>query len=207
MKIILENIGKQYKEEWIFQNVNFEFNSGNSCVILGPNGSGKSTLLSIISSHMIPTTGILHYFNDTKELKQEEIFRSVSVCSPYIELIEEFSLDENVNFFLSFKKLIKGIYADDIAEITHLKRTGNKPLQQFSSGMKQRVKLALAILADVPVVLLDEPCANLDAEGMEWYKNLVAKYSENRLFIVSSNDQKTEFDFCNSEFHVNNFKL
>jgi len=206
MRIVLQNISKQFKEDWIFRGVNFEFTTGNSCVILGPNGSGKSTLLSIVSSHMLPTNGSVRYFDGEKELKQEDIFRSVAVCSPYIELIEEFTLVENANFFCSFKNLLKGITANDIAGITNLTKSKNKPLQQFSSGMKQRVKLALALLADVPVVLLDEPCSNLDAEGVDWYNGLINKYSENRLFLVSSNDLKFEFGFCNTVLQLMEFK-
>jgi len=206
MRIVLENISKQFKEDWIFRNINFEFNTGSSCVILGPNGSGKSTLLNIVSTHAMPTDGSIRYFDGTKELKQEEVFKVVTVCSPYIELIEEFTLAENADFFCSFKKLLKGLTAKDIAGITNLGKSKDKTLQQFSSGMKQRVKLALAILADVPVVLLDEPCSNLDAKGVEWYNALIEKYAENRLFIVSSNDLKFEFGFCNMVMRLGKFK-
>jgi ABC-type multidrug transport system ATPase subunit len=206
MKITLENIGKQYKDDWAFQHINFEFHSGEPCVVLGPNGSGKSTLINIISTHMLPTTGNIGYFNDSKKIKQEEIFKNISVCSPYIELIEEFTLLENIQLFCSFKKLLKGLIPNDLIDITQLNKTGEKKLGQFSSGMKQRVKLALAVLADVPVILLDEPCMNLDLEGIDWYKTLISKYAENRLIVVSSNSKKYEFEYCIKELHLVNFK-
>ncbi len=205
MKIALKNIGKQYKEDWVFRNVNYEFFSGESYAIIGPNGSGKSTLINIISTHLMPTIGNIIYSN-TKDLRQEDIFRNISICSPYLELIEEFTLTENFDFFFHFKKLLKCTTIKDFVNITDLHNFENKTIGQFSSGMKQRVKLALAILADVPVVLLDEPCTNLDVNGISWYNQLVSEYLNNRLIIVSSNDQKHEFEFCTKEFSLINFK-
>ena len=206
MKIVLENIGKQYKDDWIFQNINHEFNSGEPSVIIGANGSGKSTLINIISAHLLPTTGTINYFSDSNKIKNEEIFKNISICSPYIELIEEFTINENIEFFCSFKKLQKGISKNDLKEIIQLNKIENKIIKQYSSGMAQRVKLAFALLADTPVVLLDEPCMNLDSEGIEWYKNLISKYSASRIIIVSSNNNKHEFEFCTKEFLVKNFK-
>jgi len=205
MKITLKNIGKQYKEDWVFQNVTYEFLSGESYAIIGPNGSGKSTLINIVSTHLIPTIGNVIY-SDTKELRQEEIFRNISICSPYLELIEEFTLAENYDFFVRFKKLLKCTSIKDFVYITDLKNFENKTIGQFSSGIKQRVKLSLAILADVPVVLLDEPCTNLDINGISWYNQLVSEHINNRLIIVCSNDQKHEFEFCTKELSLINFK-
>ncbi|NTW31938.1 MAG: ATP-binding cassette domain-containing protein [Bacteroidetes bacterium] len=206
MKIILKNIGKQYKEDWVFRNVNFEFLPDQTYVILGSNGSGKSTLINVISSHIIPTKGNIYYSLNLKEVKQDDVFRHIAICSPYIELIEEFTLVENVSFFCRFKKFLDNITLEEFIDITNLHGFEYKPIHQLSSGTKQRLKIALAILPDVSAIFLDEPCTNLDSEGIKWYNNLVNKYINNRLIIVCSNDKKYEFDFCNNELHLSNFK-
>jgi ABC-type multidrug transport system ATPase subunit len=206
MRITLEKIGKQFKEEWVFQNITYEFASGRSYAVLGSNGSGKSTLMNILSGHMLPTSGSIDLYHDTEKIPKEEIYRHISVCSPYIELIEEFSLSENISLFNSFKKFIRGMNSGDIASIIRMKTSGTKRIGQYSSGMKQRIKLAFALLADVPVVLLDEPCTNLDKEGIDWYREMVSMYAEKRLIIVSSNSKDHEYDFCSQHLSITDFK-
>ncbi len=91
-------------------------------------------------------------------------------------------------------------------ELMQLTQHAKKPLKSFSSGMKQRVKLGLAILADVPLVLLDEPAMNLDQNAIDWYNDLVNTHCENRLFIVCSNSSGEEFPFCKKELDIMKFK-
>jgi ABC-type multidrug transport system ATPase subunit len=86
-----------------------------------------------------------------------------------------------------------------------LEKASNKQLRNFSSGMKQRVKLAQAILSDVPVVLLDEPCTNLDADGISLYHRLMNNYCADRLLIVSSNDE-VEYKFCQHKISIMDYK-
>ena len=206
MQIVLKNIGKQFNDDWVFRNINFEFFQDQSYVILGSNGSGKSTLINVISSHILPSKGNALYSLNSKEIKQDDVFRHIAVCSPYIELIEEFTLIENVSFFCRFKKLLNNISLNEFIDIANLQGFENKPVLQLSSGTKQRLKIALTIMSDVSTILLDEPCSNLDPVGIKWYNNLVNKYINNRLIIVSSNDKKYEFDFCCNELHLCNFK-
>ena len=94
---------------------------------------------------------------------------------------------------------------DEIIDEIQLTGSKHKQIRDFSSGMKQRVRLAQAIFSDVPVVLLDEPCSNLDQQGIELYKNLVLKYSNDRIIIISSNDPQ-EYSFCDEIFAMNDFK-
>ena len=205
MKIILENIGKRYKDEWVFSNINYEFLQGKSYLLSGPNGSGKSTLLNIISTRVLPTSGKISFENNPP-IKKENTYKHISVCSPYIELIEEFSLIENVDFFLRFKNLISGLTTKQFFLNTDLSFAKDKLLSELSSGMKQRFKLGLAILAASDIVLLDEPCVNLDENGMAWYQNLVNLYKNDRMFIVSSNNSKEEAFFCEKEICLSDFK-
>ena len=206
MNITLDKISRRYNSEWIFRNVSYSFVSGNAYAILGSNGSGKSTLLQIISGHLHPSSGIISYTIDGTELPVEYIYRYVSISGPYMELIEEFTLEEMVAFHLKFKKFRDNIDAKQFVEITRLGRSRNKALKYYSSGMKQRVKLALAILSDVPLVLLDEPASNLDAAGIAWYRELVTAHSAGRIFIICSNSQPAEYDFCRESILINDYK-
>jgi ABC-type multidrug transport system ATPase subunit len=206
MNIKLNNIGKRYNYEWIFRKVNYEFTSENNYVILGANGSGKSTLLQIIAGSMIPSEGNLNYENENKLIQEENIFTHLSFASPYLELFEEFTLNESIEFQAKFKPFYKDLTTQQIVELTELEKSKNKQLKYYSSGMKQRVRLALAILCNTPLLLLDEPASNLDKKAIAWYQQLVNNYSSNRLIIVASNQQEHEYPFCNESLEVEDYK-
>jgi len=206
MKITLQNISKRYNTQWIFRNVNFEFSAENPCVILGANGSGKSTLLQLISGTISPSGGKIEYSTNGHHIEIENIFRQLSFAAPYLELIEEYTLEEMLKFHVAFKSFFENLSIEKIIEILRLENAKNKPLKNFSSGMKQRVKLGLAILSNTPLLLLDEPCSNLDKSGIEWYQSLIEQYRKNRLVIVCSNQQQHEHAFCTQPLNIENFK-
>jgi ABC-type multidrug transport system ATPase subunit len=195
MKIKLNGVGKRFNREWIFRHLDLEFSTGTHFAITGPNGSGKSTLLQIIAGATTLSEGEIQYFILDKQIPPEKMFNYVSITAPYMELIEEMTLTEFFNFHSKLKPLIKGMSMMEIITFIDLKNAAHKQIRNFSSGMKQRVKLAQAIFSDVPLVLLDEPTTNLDAEGMILYHKLVKNFCNNRLLIVSSNDFR-EYDFC-----------
>ena len=205
MSLSLINIAKKFNRDWVFRNANYQFEIPGSYVIQGPNGSGKSTLLKILSGFLTPTEGELKLLIKSNNITTENWSNHVAYAAPYYELIEEMYLEEFVSFYIKFKPLQKGISQYDIIKIAYLEEAKNKQIKNFSSGMKQRLKLALAWLSDVSIVLLDEPCSNLDARGIEWYKNLANKYSENRLVIVCSNNIEDEFSFCKKSLDMDNF--
>lgn len=206
MKISLENIGKKFGREWIFRGVNYSFEVGNPTVILGSNGSGKSTLLQIISGSLMEGEGKINYELDSKKISQEEIYQHVVIAAPYLELMEEYTLMESISFHGKFKKWRNGYDAKKVLDRSGLSKAGNKQLKNFSSGMKQRVKLSLAILSDAPLLLLDEPCSNLDKEACAWYEELISEQETNRTIIVCSNEIREEFSFCKEELRMENFK-
>jgi ABC-type multidrug transport system ATPase subunit len=206
MQISLSKISRKFNYEWIFRDVNFEFTSGNAYAILGSNGSGKSTLLQIISGHLHPSEGTISYSKDKKTIAIEDFFRHVTYSGPYLELIEEFTLEEMLTFHHRFRKFLNGLSVNDVIEITGLARNRNKPIKYFSSGMKQRVRLVIALLSESDVVLLDEPAANLDRKAIEWYRSLVAEHSHNRIIIVCSNSQSDEHDFCSQSIVIDDYK-
>jgi len=205
MKISLNNLGKRYNREWIFRNLSFQFNINKHYAITGPNGSGKSTLLQIIAGSTIYNEGEIFYHESDKTIEPEKIFKKISFAAPYLEVVEEMTL---VEFFAFHQKMKGWISSTDTKEIIFtlgLEKSSHKQIRYFSSGMKQRVKLAQAIFSNVPTVLLDEPLTNLDDEGILLYHSLIKNYCNNRLVIISSND-KNEYSFCEEKIDMLNYK-
>ena len=206
MHITLSKISRKFNYEWIFRDVNFEFEQGNAYAILGSNGSGKSTLLQIISGHLHPSEGTLTYSHEGKNIDVEDFFRHVTFSGPYLELIEEFTMEEMLTFHSHFRKFRNSMDVNAVIEATGLARNRNKPIKYFSSGMKQRVRLAIALLTESEVVLLDEPAANLDRKAIEWYRQMVNENRNDRIIIVCSNSQSDEHDFCTRSIVIDDYK-
>jgi ABC-type multidrug transport system ATPase subunit len=205
MQITLENIGRRFNREWIFREINYTFNNKGSYAILGPNGSGKSTLLQVLNGSLVPSAGAISYTRDGDAIEPENVFNYLSLAAPYLELIEEFTLNEMVDFHFRFKTFKPGIDKNVLNDVLNLKGSQNKMIRYFSSGMKQRLKLALAFCADTPMLMLDEPTSNLDTQGIDWYLNLVEKFSANRLTIICSN-QEHEYSFCRERLSISDYK-
>lgn len=205
MQITLTGIGKKYGREWIFRNVSHTFQKGSATVITGSNGSGKSTLLQVISGYVIPNEGTLEIADGTS-VEAENVHACFAFASPYIELMEEFTLRECVAFQQQFRGWQHGIDAEKVIELSGLKHASEKQVRNYSSGMKQRAKLALAILSNAPVLLLDEPCSNLDRQAQEWYATLINDFRDGRTVIVCSNQVKEEHFFCTEALDINLFK-
>jgi ABC-type multidrug transport system ATPase subunit len=206
LTITLNNIGKKFGAEWIFKNLSYEIFSEDKLVILGGNGSGKSTLLQLISGFVSPNKGEIAYQFNGEEIKADELKKYISFASPYIQLIEDFTLTEMIEHAAKFKPFFKGFNSSEIIEVIELSHAKNKPIKQFSSGMKQRLKLGLAILADTPLLLLDEPTSNLDKNAIDWYKKIINLHTNSRSVIVCSNALEAEYFFCEKQFNVGDFK-
>jgi ABC-type multidrug transport system ATPase subunit len=206
VKIELQKAGKKYFREWVFRNVDLTIEPRERVAVLGPNGSGKSTFLQLLSGALLTTEGRISHSKEDKIIDPEKVFRDMSIAAPYLELIEEFTLEEIVDFHFSFKKTNSGMSRSDIVKLTGLEASRRKVFKYFSSGMKQRVKLALALLSDVEVVLLDEPCSNLDSAAILWYKDLVKDHGQDKLIIVCSNNQANEFEFCSRHLNMMDWK-
>jgi len=207
MTISLSDAGKRFNREWIFRHFTYTFEEGQSYAITGPNGSGKSTLLQVIGGSMHFNEGTMRYEvgSQKSELEPEKIYSHVSLCAPYLDVVEEMTLKEFLDFHLGFKPFLPGITVEKIVAVLGLEKAVNKQIRYYSSGMKQRVKLAQCILSDTAIVLLDEPCTNLDAAGIELYNSLVDDFCKKRTVIVSSNDPQ-EYTFCREKISIMNWK-
>jgi ABC-type multidrug transport system ATPase subunit len=206
MKITLTKTGKRFNSDWIFRNLDFEFNSNNQYAVVGANGSGKSTLLQLIAGNITPSEGEINYQYGDKIIAPDNIFRYLTLATPYQQLIEEFTLPEMLHFHQKFKPFVKQFTPDQICEMLAFPKSESRQLQYYSSGMKQRVKLALAILSDTPLLLLDEPCTNLDRKGTDWYHHLINDYSDDRLIIVCSNHKQEETALCKYFLSMEDYK-
>lgn len=207
MTISLSDAGKRYNRDWIFRHFTYTFTSGKSYAITGPNGSGKSTLLQAIGGAIGLNEGNLSYQKkaDATPSSGEEIYRELSIVAPYLETIEEMTVTEFLDFHQSFKPLLPGYSVEQVVLAVGLEKAAHKQIRFYSSGMKQRVKLAQAIFSDVPLLLFDEPCTNLDKTGIELYQRLVADLCQDRIVIVSSNDE-AEFGFCGERVSITDYK-
>lgn len=203
MNIELNQIAKRYRKEWIFESVSMHFPSNSQTSVVGNNGSGKSTLLQIVSGYLSPTRGDIKWTLVDKAIARDEVFRYVSICSPAVQLWDELTLQENISLFLEFKKLPGYNESRDFASKIQLEKNLNQPLKTFSSGMKQRVKLGLAILSDSPIMLLDEPCSHLDHAAVEWYQSLLQNNLAGKIVLVASNRDERETFLCKQEIDIN----
>ena len=205
MKISLQNIGRRFNRDWIFQGVDYTFESGRIYAVLGPNGSGKSTLLQVLNGSLSPSAGKLDYFFEDQPVEIEKVYHHLSFAAPYLELIEEFTLNEVIDFHFKFKSYKPGIDKSEVIALLAMHDNRNKLIKYFSSGMKQRLKLALAFCADTSLLMLDEPTSNLDTQGIEWYLSLVQKFAKDRLTIICSN-QEHEYSFCDKQLNITDYK-
>lgn len=203
--IKLEQVGKRYGYEWIFQTLTYTFEHPHRYAILGANGSGKSTLFQILAGSLLPSLGNIQYTIQNKPILGNEFYQYFTWVAPYIALVEDFTLKEMLLFQAKLKPFLPTYSLPTMMDCMGLTKVADREIRFFSSGMKQRVKLALALFADVPILFLDEPTTNLDQQGIDWYKELITTIAKNKLILIASN-QAHEYDFCDKKLHIESFK-
>ena len=203
MEIALHQAGKRYNFNWIFKSIDLHLEAGSRWVFLGSNGSGKSTLMQLVSGSTILSEGTIEWKLDDRIIPQENVYQYISIAAPYLELIEEFTLEEHVRFHFSVKNPINQLTISEILNISGLASRAQLKVGYFSSGMKQRLKLLLAILSDTPLLLLDEPLSNLDKDAGQWYLDMIERFGNRRTIVVCSNSVEEEFKFCSNQINLN----
>lgn len=196
MEVIAKKLSRKFANQTVIRELNFRFEAGASYAILGGNGSGKSTILKLVYGALTPSSGNLTYRLNGIKLKQEQVPFHITIAGPYLELIEELSAREFLDFYFKFRKPVNGFGSQKIIKKCMLEDAATKEIRNFSSGMKQRLRLGLAFFTQSDMVLLDEPTSNLDAIGIEWYRKLVEESLLGRTLLVGSNHQEKEMDFC-----------
>jgi ABC-type multidrug transport system ATPase subunit len=173
---------------------------------LGSNGSGKSTVIKLLSGQNDPSRGVAHAMG----LPDGSWPQSVSLAAPYTELFEEFTPREHLRWQAKFQPL-RVPAADALAHLDLPEAAWDRPIKSFSSGMKQRVKLAAAILANTPILLLDEPFSNLDAAGRHWALQLVRNHCGAlapwgaRILVVATNNDPDEHALTSRDVPLHKF--
>jgi ABC-2 type transport system ATP-binding protein len=217
MRITLTDAGKRFNRDWIFRHLDHEFFPGHSYAITGSNGSGKSTLLQAIAGAIDLSEGRIGYEMTTAaaapfaagpgagSLAPDQVYRHLSLAAPYLEVIEEMTVTEFLSFHQGFKPFLPDLSVSDIVSQVGLETAADKQIRYYSSGMKQRVRLAQALFSDTALLLLDEPTTNLDADGIRLYRRLTQQYGSGRIVIVSSNDHQ-EYDFCEEIISMMEYK-
>ena len=206
MQIVVDRIGKKFVREWIVRNATFTLETGQKYVFVGPNGSGKSTCLQLLTGMFPVSEGTIRYISESgKSVDVDEWYKHLVIAAPYMELVEEFTLREHIDFHRKFKPLKNNISLAEFEDFIQLPNASHKVIRHFSSGMKQRLKLGLAFMSDVPIVFLDEPTTNLDLQGIQWYLEMVTRMAADQMIILGSN-VKQEYEFCENIISVSAFK-
>jgi len=195
MTITVTEAGKRFNRDWIFRKISLQLLASTHYAITGHNGSGKSTLIQCIAGSMLLSEGKIQCTFRGQEIAAEKLHQYISIAAPYLELIEEMTAMEFLEYHAGFKPFKSGYHSANMLESIGLSKSANKQIRYFSSGMKQRIKLAQAFFSDTPILLLDEPCTNLDQQGIELYKELIANLTQDRLVIIGSNDP-VEYESC-----------
>ena len=206
MNIQLVDTGKRYRFEWIFKALDYNFEMGKGYAVLGNNGAGKSTLMQVLSGHLSLSRGAISYQKDEQPIDADLVYKNLSFAAPYIELIEEFTLQESIDFHWKFKKM-NCSKKELLERLQYPKSAYKKAIKFFSSGMQQRLKLALTICSKTSLLLLDEPTITLDKTAIEWYVELLKEYAyaEDRLTIIASNVE-ADFQGCSERLNILDYK-
>ncbi len=206
VKIALTDAGKKFRSQWIFRHLNLEILPGEKVAITGFNGSGKSTLLQIISGFQTLSEGRIDHFENDHQPDPSRWYHHLSYAAPYLDLPEEYTFEEMIAFQEKFKPFTAGVKTSDLKVISGLKGIEGKAFKNFSSGMKQRVKLVMAVMSDTPLLLLDEPLSNLDQKGVTWYRDLIETQAQNKTILVCSNAIQDEIFFCRRTIDIHDYK-
>lgn len=205
LEISVKGLGKRFNREWIFRNLDYTFKASNIYAITGPNGSGKSTLLQVLWGQLPQSAGNISYPHSTGEVSVDDIFRHLSIATPYLDLIEEFTLAEHLRFHFRLKRSRNGIIVEEMLDQLMLSGARDKHIANFSSGMKQRVKLAIAFFTEADLIFLDEPTTNLDRETKKWYHVQLQRLPPQCSIFIASN-QPDEYPSHSKIINILDFK-
>lgn len=207
--IFVNGVGKNFYRSWLFKDINLEFalQPGNTYAILGSNGSGKSTFLLLLAGQVSPTVGEVEWRKYGETIRDNYKHTHYALSSPLMELPEELNLREWYEFVQKVKPLKPKVDLEYIADICKFStKTLSKPIANYSSGMKQRVKLCGNLLSNTSISFLDEPLSNLDTDGVELYHKLVDEALLSKTLFVASNHSK-EYDFVANKFEIKNKQI
>lgn len=203
----VKGLSKKFGKQKLFEQLNFHLIEKETLAIIGSNGSGKSSLLKIIAGVLPPTKGVVELKINNSLIEKDKIHQHINICAPYLSLIEEFTLAEHLNFHAKFKPLQISVNLEEEVKKSGLELSYHKLISDFSSGMKQRLKLILSFCYVGNLILLDEPTSHLDENGKKWYKNLVSRFSTDRMLIIFSNEAEEYLSITEKIINIESIKM
>ena len=205
MKILADQIHKKFRQEFVIRNFSYEFSADLNYALIGQNGSGKSTLLKILSKYSLPTKGKIQFIDrENNYVPDDQSFSKVSLSAPYIELIEEYTLTELLQFLISLNYLPKEMNLAIFEDYIQLSPDRDKYIKNYSSGMRQKIKLGTALLSNTPLLFLDEPTTNLDLFAKRWFSEKIHSLQNKTIFIASN--EPNEIDLCHEAVDISLYK-
>jgi heme exporter protein A len=192
----VNDLCKYYSRTLLFKDVSFSLEKGEVLAITGWNGSGKSTLLRIIAGLVRPSAGHVDMLIEDRVVPKESRRRFLGMVAPALSLYDELTGLENIAFFCR----VRGVPYDSQDCLKTLDRVGladqgDKVCRNYSSGMKQRLKIVQALIHDPPLLLLDEPGSNLDSKGIKVVEEIIANQRNAGMTVIASNE-KREVDYA-----------
>ena len=190
-RIDVDGITKTFGDRKVLKDINFAISAPNSVGITGHNGSGKSTLMKILAQIISPTRGKVTVKLDEKPLPEDRHLEVIKMVAPEMALYEMLSAYENLQFFAKLASVpMPRSEQDRLLALMGLAGRGDDMVGAYSSGMKQRLKYAVALLANPDILLLDEPTSNLDDEGKAIVIDIMAKQQQDKILIIATNEHE-----------------
>jgi len=197
IELEVKSLYKQFGKETILSDLNFSSNS-SIIGIAGINGSGKSTLLRCLAGLLKANRGNISWTLNDKTLTKQEIKKHSGYAAPYVELYEELTVIENLNFILKLRSVHNknGVMAEKSLKEAGILHLSNQFYGDLSTGQRQRVKLVSALLHKPCILFLDEPGSNLDSEGRDLIKNIVTNYKNPNHMVLLASNLEQELQLC-----------
>lgn len=197
-----DNLEKRFGQKTVFSNLSIDTNT-SVLGIAGRNGSGKSTLLKCLAGLLKPTAGTVHWSINGRNIHQTDIKNFLGFAAPYIQLYEELTVRENLEFIRHVRPLDKKKSLAAVLEPLGAQKMLDFHVGQLSTGQQQRIKLAAAIIHNPDILLLDEPGSNLDETGKKIIVSLVDEYKTSGRMVVIASNQPDELALCNKIIELN----
>ena len=197
LQIVLDRVSKRFGREWVLRQLTQQYQSGSIYGIEGRNGSGKSTLLRLLAGQLSPSRGSVTFTLGGRPLPVAEVYRCVSWTGPYLEVVEELTIEEALQFHFGLKPLAAQLTVAEVLDRIELGAFRRRTLRDCSSGMRQRILLATGLYAATPLLLLDEPTVTLDRTAADWFTRELSRYAAGRLVVIASNDAR-DLALCRS---------
>jgi heme exporter protein A len=195
VSIRANGVSKNFNRNAIFKDISFSLSSPASLSITGKNGAGKSTLSKILAGVLSSTHGSITYSVDEKNIDIEDFKHHVGFVSPYLNLYDEFTALENLQFLSGIRgaRQQNGNRIKDLLTCVGLWNRRDDIVGTFSSGMKQRLKYSFALLHEPAVLILDEPTSNLDTEGIDIVQQIIGEQKKSNILIIATNNDEEAF--------------